>query len=443
MRFKKYFNREFLSEMNIMQAANLREKKVEQNKFKEFIQSEETKEMIAFFTSQMLVFMVYISIRNLYPLYLQKNTSLSEAEIVTKWAIIISAHSLAGILTRIPAGSLIESLGRKKMAISAYLLMMISMIGLTVPIINTIWLVSLFIILKISNNVFGLVGRSALADIETEFKGIYSSLLSTFGRIGNLIGSLALGFILELFPPIFMLITAALITALGLIVFLILFREGEGEISYKNRKEKNRKEGKTKVNLHEFLSFTFVFFLIQFLIFGLEEGLTSPLFSIYGKNVLGLKESLIGSFLGVSQLAFIIISPLIGVIITKSQNNISGLLLVSSLITTANHFFMFIFYDSVFYFVIFLFVRTIGHALFFPIVITILTTTLPKDHFNLMYSVITTSFFVGLMITSPIGGVIYNNTRYHQWFYAAATTFLLVIMNIIYLYVEHKKSVST
>jgi len=370
---------------------------------------------------------------------MQKISGLSAVDAYAKWAIIVSAYTLGGIITRIPAGFILEKIGRRTLIVSSYILMTLAVVGLIFTD-NIIILAFLFIILRSTNNIFGLSSRSLLSDIETKYKGFYNSIISTSGRFGSLIGVITLGILLEFLDPVVMIVVVIALSVLGIILFLLIFIKGEGEERQLERRYNLNEEGKTKLRFRDFTQTIFIFFFVAFTIFGVMEGLSNPLFSIYAKNNLALSESIVGILLGLANLSFIIVGPIIGFSISHRKKLIDYLLLSSAILLSLNYCLIYIFPDNVGVFTAFLFIRNAGHALFFPVVMTILTSRLSKEHFSILYSVITTAFFIGLAGTSYLSSVLYSMDYTLPWFSSLLASLVLIILITIYVLFNRKKN---
>ncbi|MBY9000999.1 MAG: MFS transporter [Candidatus Heimdallarchaeota archaeon] len=408
-------------------------------KAKDFIKSKETREALAFLTSQFLSFAIYMSVIQLFPLYLQQRYEITEAEVLIKWGVIVTAYTFTGLFARIPSGWFIEKVGRKVSVISSYFLMIIS-VGCLVLTNNTAILALLFVFLRLTNNIFGLASRSLLADLKSSHKGMYNSLVSSFGRFGSLVGSIGLGFILEFLDAYFMILVAFIIAIIGLISFRLLFVKGGAETIHFIRRVDVKSGKKEKFNFKIFKSGTLIFFITAFILFGLISGVTDPIISLYGKNVLNLSEGYIGTLLGLSQLSFILVSPIVGWLISNKPKLIDYLLILSSIIIMGNYIMMFFFYDMVEVYIAALFIKNIAHVLFFPVVFTILTYDLPKAHFSILYSIITTGFFLGTTGTSFLSTYLYGLSVRYPWLAAWIVAAVLVCLSIAYLIFKRLKS---
>lgn len=406
---------------------------------KEIVKAKDTREVLAFFTSQFVGFLVFMSLRQIFPLYLQKTSGLTEEEVVIKWAIIVAAYTFGGIITRIPLGVFIETVGRRNMIIISYLLTIGSIVGLAFTQ-NTALLATLFIILRSANNSFGLSSRSLLSDLETKYKGFYNSMISTSGRFGSLIGTITLGVLLDFFKPYIMLVFAGILVFIGIIVFLFIFVEGKGEDRFKKRQEVKWAGNKVRIKKRDFLNSIFIFFFFAFIIFGIMEGFSNPLFSLYGKNVLKMSDSLVGTIIGLSNLSFILVGPIIGLAISDSKKIINSFLIAASILMASNFLMIFLLPTNQIVYTVFLFVRNIGHAMFFPVVMTILTSELSKELFSFLYSIITTAFFLGIAATSYFSGILYTMNFSFPWLGSLITAVVLIFTMIAYiLYNKSKK----
>ena len=398
---------------------------------KEIIKARDTREVAAFFTSQFVGFLVFMSLRQIFPLYLQKTSGLTEEEVVIKWAIIVSAYTFGGIITRIPSGFFVERFGRRVTIIVSYLLTIGSIVGLAFTS-NTILLATLFIILRTANNSFGLSSRSLLSDLETKYKGFYNSMISTSGRFGSLIGTITLGVLLDFFKPYIMLVFAGVLAVIGIIVFILVFISGKGEDRFKKRQEVKWAGNKVRIKRKDFLNSIFIFFFFAFVIFGVMEGFSNPLFSLYGKNVINLSNSLVGTLIGLSNLSFVVIGPILGLAISDSKKIVGILLLTAPILMASNFLMILLVPTNQIVYTVFLFVRNIGHAMFFPVVMTILTSELSKDLFAVLYSVITTAFFLGIAVSSYFSGILYTRNIIYPWMSSLITAVLLIMLMIFY-----------
>ena len=79
-----------------------------------------------------------------------------------------------------------------------------------------------------------------------------------------------------------------------------------------------------------------------------------------------------------------------------------------------------------------LFIKNIAHALFFPVVFTILTYDLPKAHFSILYSIITTGFFLGNTGTSYLSTVLYGLSERYPWLAAGIISSVLLCLSLTY-----------
>ncbi len=423
------------------------------------LRAPETREVLAFLLSQFLAFAVYMSIRQLFPLYLlekesshfvnfssstyiQNLTPLNleeysrtiEIAVLAKWGIIATAYTFAGLFGRIPSGWLIEKFGRKPIIFSSFVLMIIS-VGCLAFTENTALLAFLFIILRLTNNTFGLSSRSLLSDLKTRYKGLYNSLISSSGRLGNLIGTLCLGFVLNFFPGYVMILCGLALSIVGFAAFQLVFVKGKAETIHFIRRVDIKMGKKEKLDFKIFTSKTFIFFTLSFIIFGLISGITDPILAIYG-NKLELSESTIGIILGLSQLSFIIISPFVGWMISSKPKITDSLLLVSTIILLCNYLLIYLVPNNTAIYTVILFGKNIGHALFFPVVFTILTYELPKAHFSLIYSILTTGFFLGITGTAYLSTYLYLISETLPWLFAFISTIALAITVLIYILVK-------
>ncbi|UJG43389.1 MAG: MFS transporter [Candidatus Heimdallarchaeum endolithica] len=403
------------------------------------MKTEETREIIPFLVSQFIGFFVLMALQQLYPLYLQKVTTKSAEQIALEWGLIVTIYTFAGIFARIPTAWLLEKYGRKLTIMTSFVLMIIGVGGLIFTT-NIVIVSLLFVVLRISNNMYSLSSRLIVSDLRSKYKGLYNSLISSFGRLGNLIGTVGLGFVLNYLPPIVLLIVIVVVAIVGMIVFKLLFIEGKAELRHFTRRidlKQGKKKAKFKFKL--LTSQIFLFFSFSFALYGVIAGLTNPLFSIYGKNVLNLSESLVGTLLGLSQLSFILISPFVGLLVSKRQNLTYYLLLIASILTTFNLLLFYFYYESVALYATFLFVKNIAQALFFPVIFTIYTFKLPKEHFSLLYSISTTLFFLGYAATSYVSGVLFNINYNLPWLYASIVGILLILSIIVATIYNSKK----
>ncbi|MHA2254664.1 MAG: MFS transporter, partial [Candidatus Heimdallarchaeaceae archaeon] len=386
-------------------------------------------------------FLVFMSLRQIFPLYLQKTSGLTEEEIVIKWAIIVAAYTFGGIITRIPSGLLIEKIGRRNILVISYFLTIGSIVGLAFTV-NTILLAALFIVLRTANNSFGLTSRSLLSDMETKYKGFYNSMISTAGRFGSLIGTITLGVLLDFFKPYIMLVFAGILAVIGVIVFLYVFIEGKGEDRFKKRQEVKWAGNKVRIKRKDFLNSIFIFFFFAFVIFGIMEGFSNPLFSLYGKNVIHLSDSLVGTLIGLSNLSFIVVGPILGLAISDDKKIINSLLIAAPILMACNFLMIFLFPSNQVVYTVFLFVRNIGHAMFFPIVMTILTSELSKDLFTILYSIITTAFFLGIAATSYFSGLLYTTNITYPWLSSLVSALVLILVMMAYIFYNKSRKVT-
>lgn len=426
-----------MSELEI--PPSLQDKK---EKFSDIFKAQETREVLAFLTAQFLSFLVYMSIRQLFPLYLQERFGLSEEEVVIKWAIITTVYTFTGLFARIPSGWIIEKYGRKIILFVAFVIMTLSVGGLAFTN-NTALLAVLFSLLRLTNNVFGLASRSLLSDLKTRYKGVFNSVISSSGRLGVLIGTVGLGYVLDFLPAYAMIICVFTLSIFGLVSFRLLFVKGKAETIHFLRRIDVKEGRKTKFDFQIFKSGSLTFFITAFILFGIISGVTDPIIALYGKNVLNQSDSFIGTLLGLSQLSFIVVSPIIGWLISKKPNIINYLLLTSSLIMVGNYLTLYLFPDSILVYGMMLFIKNIGHALFFPVVFTILTYELPKAHFSILYSIITTGFFLGVATTSYLSGYLYNISYKLPWLAAVIASVVLcstILVFVIYKINSRRKS---
>ncbi|MHA1198135.1 MAG: MFS transporter [Candidatus Heimdallarchaeaceae archaeon] len=428
-------------------------------KIKDVLKAPETREVLSFLISQFLAFAIYMSIRQLFPLYLLEvesskflnfsssnyvqNLSLMNIEeyarvieiaVLAKWGVIVTAYTFAGLVGRIPSGWLIEKLGRKVIIIASFVLMTIS-VGCLALTDNTAILALLFVILRLTNNTFGLASRSMLSDLKSKYKGLYNSLISSSGRLGNLIGSLSLGFVLNFFPGYVMILCGLVLSVIGFGAFQLVFVKGKAETIHFLRRVDIKKGKKEKLDIKIFRSKTFIFFTLSFIIFGLIAGISDPIISLFGAS-LELSESSIGLILGLSQLSFILLSPIIGWMISSKPKVTDGLLVTSSVILIFNYLLIYLIPTSPAIYTIILFGKNLAHALFFPVIFTILTYELPKAHFSLIYSILTTGFFVGITGTAYLSTYLYSISETLPWLFAFISAIALSITVIIYIIVK-------
>ncbi|MHA1816829.1 MAG: MFS transporter, partial [Candidatus Heimdallarchaeaceae archaeon] len=118
-------------------------------KTKEFIKSKETRELLAFIASQFISFSIFVSVRQLFPLYLLERYEISETEVLIKWGVIVTAYTFTGLIARIPSGWIIEKFGRKISVLSSYIIMTIAVGSLSLTR-NTAILAILFVFLRLT-----------------------------------------------------------------------------------------------------------------------------------------------------------------------------------------------------------------------------------------------------------------------------------------------------
>lgn len=428
---------------------------------KEVLKAPETREVLAFLISQFLAFAIYASIRQLFPLYLlgvestkiinyskiyflQGLTSLTIEDygrlisiaVLAKWGVIATAYTFAGLIGRIPSGWLIEKFGRKITIIISFSLMLVS-VGCLVITDNTAVLALLFVILRLTNNTFGLASRSLLSDLKTSYKGLYNSLISSAGRLGTLVGSLSLGVVLNFLPGYVMILCGVFLTVIGFISFQLTFVKGKAETIHFIRRVDIKKGKKEKLDFKIFKSKTFIFFTLSFIVFGLIAGVTDPILSLYGAE-LELSESTIGIILGLSQLSFILLSPIFGWIISSKPKIIDVLLFISAVIMIFNYLLIYLIPDSTAIYTITLFGKNLAQALFFPVVFTILTYELPKAHFSVLYSILTTGFFAGVTGTAYLSTHLFSISKTLPWLFAVISAIVLTIIISTYFLMKKK-----
>jgi len=407
-------------------------------RFTEIMKSEETKEVLAFVLTQFISFFVFRAITQIFPLYLQRTTTLTDKEVAIKWGTIVSAYTFGGIFTRIPVGILIEKLGRKTIVIISYLVMILATAGLMIST-STWYLALAFILLRTSANTFGLSSRSLLSDIETNYKGFYNAIISTFARLGSLVGTVTLGVIIEFLPAYIMLLFPAILSILALFLFIGLFYEGEAEKRHQTRQTQKVDGHKVAFKLRDFVNSAFIFFFVIFAVFGIAEGITGPVLSLYGKNVLNLSESYVGTIIGLAQIGYIGVSPFIGILISKDTKYLLILPTVSVIVWIADYLLVYLLPLSLTAFIVFLVIRNLVQAMFWTSALTILTTDLPKDKFALMYSVFTTTFFAGISLGSLFSGSIFARDYRLTWLYSMYVVLLLFALLIAYFFFQKKK----
>jgi predicted MFS family arabinose efflux permease len=278
--------------------------------------------------------------------------------------------------------------------------------------------------------------------METKYKGFYNSMISTAGRFGSLIGTITLGVLLDFFKPYIMLVFAGILAVIGVIVFLYVFIEGKGEDRFKKRQEVKWAGNKVRIKRKDFLNSIFIFFFFAFVIFGIMEGFSNPLFSLYGKNVIHLSDSLVGTLIGLSNLSFIVVGPILGLAISDDKKIINSLLIAAPILMACNFLMIFLFPSNQVVYTVFLFVRNIGHAMFFPIVMTILTSELSKDLFTILYSIITTAFFLGIAATSYFSGLLYTTNITYPWLSSLVSALVLILVMMAYIFYNKSRKVT-
>ena len=236
-----------------------------------------------------------------------------------------------------------------------------------------------------------------------------------------------------------MIIFVFVLSIIGGILFILIFTKGKGEEKYIERRNDIKNGEKTKLRVQEFTNRTFIFFFITFTIFGVMEGFTNPQFSLYGYNIINFSESLVGTILGLSNISFILVGPVIGFAISHRKRLIDYMLVSACILMTLNFLMIFLFPTNPAVYIVFLFVRSAGHALFFPVVMTILTSELSKKHFTLLYSVITTAFFLGIALTSYVSGVILEKNISYFWLSSFVTSIVLTILISSYLFTNQRR----
>ncbi len=238
-----------------------------------------------------------------------------------------------------------------------------------------------------------------------------------------------------------MLVFAGVLAVIGIIVFLFIFTYGKGEDRFRKRQEVKWAGNKVRIKRKDFLNSIFIFCFVAFVIFGIMEGFSNPLFSLYGKNVINLSDSLVGTLIGLSNLSFIIIGPILGLAISDSKKIVNVLLVTAPILIASNFLMIFLFPSNQIVYTVFLFVRNIGHAMFFPVVMTILTSELSKDLFAVLYSVITTAFFLGIAGSSYFSGILYTRDITYPWLSSLVTAVLLILLMIFYILYNRSREI--
>ena len=237
-----------------------------------------------------------------------------------------------------------------------------------------------------------------------------------------------------------MILCGFVLSIIGTGAFLLLFVKGKAETMHFIRRVDIKKGKKEKLDLKIFKTKTFIFFTLSFIVFGIISGITDPILAIYGDE-LNLTESSIGMILGLSQLSFILLSPLIGWIISSKPKVIDALLITSAVIIIINYLLIYLIPNSVAIYTIILFGKNLAHALFFPVVFTILTYELPKAHFSVIYSILTTGFFLGITGTAYLSTYLYTISSSLPWLFAVIAAVILTITVVIYTVVKKEKKV--
>ena len=147
----------------------------------------------------------------------------------------------------------------------------------------------------------------------------------------------------------------------------------------------------------------------------------------------------IGMILGLSQLSFILLSPFIGWLISSKPKITDSLLITSAVILILNYLLIYLIPNSVATYTIILFGKNLAHALFFPVVFTILTYELPKAHFSVIYSILTTGFFVGITATAYLSTYLYTISTSLPWLFAVIAAVVLSITVTTYTFVKKDK----
>ncbi|OLS25268.1 MAG: hypothetical protein HeimC2_19440 [Candidatus Heimdallarchaeota archaeon LC_2] len=393
-------------------------------------------EMTPVLIPYILGFFIFRGFFSNFPLYLQIKYGLSEIEVVNQWAIMSGIALLFGALTRVPAGILSDRIGRKKAFMIAYLVYAISLILIIQFNANLIFVIALSTI-RFGLNLIAMSGRGV---VSASFRdnGLKNGLLSSMAGLGAFLGPSSLAWILDNYPPDYIIYASLGIILFDLLLFTVLLGIVPSifsKIAPDQKMDLNLSPIGTSETVRDYSCLRdhgvqeaiFLFFTT-----GIIFGLVSSVYTIYGFNVLGMNLTYLGLVTGAGSLVQVVWAPIVGKLYQYVQDEIMRLfgwvlILVSTFILILSSF-------SETYFILGYFLLSMGNASFITMEITRLNKTIKVDQFSLVFGITSSLLILGTSIAGFISPLFYGYSREGTFiasFVIAVISILIVINSTI------------
>ncbi|MCE7736836.1 MAG: MFS transporter [Candidatus Heimdallarchaeota archaeon] len=393
-----------------------------------------------------LGFFIFRGFLSNFPLYLQIKYDLTEIEVVNQWAIMSGIALFIGALTRVPAGILSDKIGRKKAFIIAYIVYAISLILIIQFSTNLIFIIALSTI-RFGLNIIAMSGRSV---VSASFRdnGLKNGLLSSMAGLGGFLGPALLAWILDNYPPDYIIYVSLGIILFDLILFTILLGviptifskiapDQKMDLNLDPIESSSTKRDYSVLKDHSVQEGIFLFFTT-----GVIFGLITSVYSIYGFNVLGMSLTNLGLITGAGSLVQVIWAPIVGKLYQYVQDEIMRLIgwimvLVSTFLITLSSY-------SITYFILGYFLLNFGFSAFITMEITRLNKTIKVDQFSLVFGITSSLLILGTSVAGFISPLFYGYSREGTFvasFGVAIISILIVIKST--LRIRKERSINT
>lgn len=383
-----------------------------------------------------LGFFVFRGFFSNFPLYLQIKYGLSEIEVVNDWAIMSGIALFIGALTRVPAGILSDKIGRKKAFMIAYVVYVIALLLILIFQVDFIFIIALSTI-RFGLNMIAMTGRGV---VSASFRdnGLKNGLLSSMAGLGAFLGPTILGWVLDNYPPDYIIYVSIVIIFADLLLFTLLLGiipSFFAKIAPDHKMDLNlnpiitTKKGRDYTVLRD-TGVQEAFFL--FFTAGIIYGLITSVYTIYGYNVLGINLSYLGLIAGAGSLVSVFWAPTVGKLYQYVPDELMRLfawvlILLSTFIMVLSSY-------SQIYFIIGYFLLSMGNSAFITMEITRLNKTIKVEQFSFVFGITSSLIIFGNSISVFISPIFYEISREGTFVASSVTaivSFLIVVNSTI------------
>lgn len=261
--------------------------------------------------------------------------------------------------------------------------------------------------------------------------GLKNGLLSSMAGLGGFLGPALLAWVLDNYPPDYIIYVSLGIILFDLILFTILLGviptifskiapNQKMDLNLDPIESSDTKRDYSILKNHGVQEAIFLFFTT-----GVIFGLITSVYSIYGFNVLGMSLTNLGLITGAGSLVQVIWAPIVGKLYQYVQDEIMRLLgwimvLISTFILTLSSY-------SITYFILGYFLLNFGFSAFITMEITRLNKTIKVDQFSLVFGITSSLLILGTSVAGFISPLFYGYSREGTF----VASFVIAIISIL------------